>query len=193
MDLVNDFNPKRQLVNPRPVTRPTLPCRLANPRSAADWSVLRPLRDAQHRAADWSTPPTYPHPVWPPLATAAAQPTKATQPTGSPSPPAGAPPKGSPCGTTGQPAGCLAWAIPPGRGSRPPPHGQAQCTAGPETPPCRRRAPALTLRACQPPAVPTAHPPPVRERRAPCPVRLAQSCLSTYSGTSFTSKIAKVV
>lgn len=57
MDLVNDFNPKRQLVNPRPVTRPTLPCRLANPRSAADWSVLRPLRDAQHRAADWSTPP----------------------------------------------------------------------------------------------------------------------------------------
>jgi hypothetical protein len=24
-----------------------------------------------------------------------------------------------------QPAGCLAWAIPPGRGPRPPPRGQA--------------------------------------------------------------------
>ncbi|KAJ5533741.1 hypothetical protein N7494_010297 [Penicillium frequentans] len=38
---------------------------------------------------------------------------------------AGAPPKGSPCGTTVQPAGCLAWAIPPGRGPRPPSHRQA--------------------------------------------------------------------
>ena len=74
-----------------------------------------------------------------------------------------------------------------------PPRGQAKCTTGPETPPCRRRAPALTLRACQRPAVPTAHPPPVRERRAPCPVRLAQSCLSTYSPTPSASRMVKVV
>lgn len=43
---------------PRSVTRNTpLPTGRLNPLSAADWSVLRPLRDAQHRAADWSTTP----------------------------------------------------------------------------------------------------------------------------------------
>ena len=113
----------------RPVTRnTTLPTgQPANPLSAADWSVLRPLRDAQHRAADWSTSPycmisfsrlapaRRRRPAhqghlanWPPLPSLA-----------------GAPPQGSPCGTTVQPAGCLAWAIPPGRGPRPPSHRQA--------------------------------------------------------------------
>ncbi|KAJ5660649.1 uncharacterized protein N7484_000021 [Penicillium longicatenatum] len=136
----------------------------------------------------------------PPLAAAAVQPTKATQPTGPPSPPLPAlPPKGSPCGTTVQPAGCLAWAIPPGRGPRPPSRGQAECTMGPETPPCRRRAPAETLRACQPAAVPTAPLPPVRERRAPCPPSLASlhtlrphfECEICESGVKVYKKLSK--
>jgi hypothetical protein len=78
--------------------------------------------------ADWSIPPALLHDprLLAPLAAARAPPTKATQPTGSPSFPLPAlPSKGSPCGTTVQPAGCLAWAIPPGRGPRPPPRGQA--------------------------------------------------------------------
>ena len=58
---------------------------------------------------------------------------------------AGAPPKGSPCGTTVQPAGCLAWAVPPGRGSRPPHAGRrsaqwARDTAMPPQSPCRNSA-----------------------------------------------------
>lgn len=135
----------------------------------ANWSTLPP-RDAQHHLADWpillvlrdarhhrlvnlfpSGPRSPPPPPNPP---------RLPSQLARPPPLVGAPPKESPCGTTVQPAGCLAWADSPARGPRPPPRGQAQCTAGPETPSCRRGAPALTLRACQHPAVPIAHPPP---------------------------------
>jgi hypothetical protein len=83
-------------------------------------------------------------PVWPPLAASAAQPTQG-HPANWPRPPpplAGAPPKESPCGTTVQPAGCLAWAIPPRRGPRPPParagevHNRPRDTAMPPSSPC---------------------------------------------------------
>jgi hypothetical protein len=144
---------------------------------------------------DWSTSPPILFPSGPRSPLPPPNPPKATQPTGlALSPPLPALPRrrasvAPPC----NPQAAWRGLSPRGEVLDHPPRGQAKCTTGPETPPCRRRAPALTLRACQRPAVPTAHPPPVRERRAPCPVRLAQSCLSTYSPTPSASRMVKVV
>lgn len=129
-----------------------------------------------------------------PAAAAAAQPAKATQPTGSPSPPCRrSPRRGAPVAPPCNPRAAWRGLSPRGEVLDHPARAGVAHNGPPETPPCRCRAPALTLRACQPPAVPPAHPPAVRDRRAPCPVRLAQSCLSTYPPTSFGRKIAKVV
>lgn len=114
-----------------------------------------------------------------------AQPTKSTQPTGSTTPPEGEPlwhrrPTRGPAGV-GYP--------PRDQGANHPRAGRAKGTIGPEIPPCRHRAPALALRACPHPVGPTASPAPPRESvRLPAPVRLAQSCLSTYPPTSLCSK-----
>ncbi|KAJ5644339.1 hypothetical protein N7507_011878 [Penicillium longicatenatum] len=132
---------------PRP-HKATMPPGL--PRSlCANWStVLRPdVR--QHRLADWSTTPvvcmTFPSAA---PARRRRRPTHQGHPANWPArpPPLPAlPPKGSPCGTTVQPAGCLAWAVPPGRGSRPPHAGRrsaqwARDTAMPPQSPCRNSA-----------------------------------------------------
>ncbi|KAJ5644350.1 hypothetical protein N7507_011774 [Penicillium longicatenatum] len=189
--------PPRWARSPSPArTRP--PCPRGSPRSlCANWStVLRPdVR--QHRLADWSTTPvvcmTFPSAA---PARRRRRPTHQGHPANWPArppPSAGAPPEGEPLwhhrATRGLPGvGC-------------PPRGEVLdhltraggVHNGPETPPCRRRAPAETLRACQPPAAPTAPLPPVRDRRAPCPVRLAQSCLSTYPPTHFECEMANVM
>lgn len=110
----------------------------------ANWST-RLLRDAQHPIADWSIAPAAPqHPVadWsippallrlpppPPSAGSARRRPRPAHHQGHPAnwltlpPPCRrSPRRGAPVGTTVQPAGCLAWAIPPGRGPRPPPRG----------------------------------------------------------------------
>jgi hypothetical protein len=161
----------------------------------ADWSIRLALRDARHHATDWSTSPPILFPSGPRSPLPPPNPPKATQPTGlALSPPLPAlPRRRAPVAPPCNPQAAWRGLSPRGEVLDHPPRGQAKCTTGPETPPCRRRAPALTLRACQRPAVPTAHPPPVRERRAPCPVRLAQSCLSTYSPTPSASRMVKVV
>jgi len=138
--------------------------------------------------------PTGQFPLLAPLAAARAPPTKATQPTGSPSSPlAGAPLEGEPLWHHRATRGLPGVGCPPGARPSTTPARAGVVHHRPRDTPCRRRAPALTLRACQRPAVPAAHPPPVRERRAPCPVRLAQSCLSTYPPTPFGSKMVNVV
>ncbi|KAJ5667664.1 hypothetical protein N7507_003528 [Penicillium longicatenatum] len=168
------------------------------PRSlCANWStVLRPdVR--QHRLADWSTTPvvcmTFPSAA---PARRRRRPTHQGHPANWPArppplpalPPEGGAPVAPPCNPR------AAW-----RGLSPRGEVLDHLTRaggvhnGPETPPCRRRAPAETLRACQPPAAPTAPLPPVRDRRAPCPVRLAQSCLSTYPPTHFECEMANVM
>ncbi|KAJ5660654.1 uncharacterized protein N7484_000026 [Penicillium longicatenatum] len=108
-------------------------------------------------------------------------------------PSAGAPPEGEPLWHHRATRGLPGVGCPPGARFSTTSRGQAECTMGPETPPCRRRAPAETLRACQPAAAPIAPLPPVRDRRAPCPVRLAQSCLSTYPPTHFECEMANVM
>lgn len=174
------LQPIRQLVNPSATRR-------SNTTLPTGQSALRCVTPD----TDWSTSPL---PVWPPLAASAAQPTQGHPANWARPPPlAGAPPKESPCGTTVQPAGCLAWAIPPRRGPRPPParagevHNRPRDTAMPPSSPC--------LDSTCMPASRGAHcaPTPVRERRAPCPVHLAQSCLSTYSPTPSASRMVKVV
>ena len=136
-----------------------------------------------------------PHRLLAPLAAARAPPTtKATQPTGSPSPPlAGAPLEGEPLWHHRATRGLPGVGYPPGARPSTTPARAGVVHHRPRDTPCRRRAPALTLRASQHPAVPAAHPPPVRERRAPCPVRLAQSCLSTYPPTPFGSQVVNLV
>ena len=111
---------------------------------SANWST-RPPRDAQHHFADWSIRLALPD--WSTRLAPARhlrRPTHQGHPANwaRPPPPAGAPPKESPCGTTVQPAGCLAWAIPPRRGPRPPParaggvHNRPRDTAMPPSSPC---------------------------------------------------------
>ncbi|KAJ6088121.1 hypothetical protein N7486_009448 [Penicillium sp. IBT 16267x] len=110
---------RRRLVNS--------PCCAQHPSSpTGQFPLLRPTPVV----ADWSIPPALLHLPPPPVCwlrsppPAPRPPPKATQPTGSPSPPCRrSPRRGAPVGTTVQPAGCLAWAIPPGRGPRPPPRG----------------------------------------------------------------------
>jgi hypothetical protein len=108
-------------------------------------------------------------------------------------PPAGAPLEGEPLWHHRATRGLPGVGYPPGARLSTTPAQAGVVHNRPRDTPCRRRAPALTLRAGQHPAVPAAHPPPVRERRAPCPVRLAQSCLSTYPPTPFGSQVVKVV
>jgi hypothetical protein len=108
-------------------------------------------------------------------------------------PPAGAPLEGEPLWHHRATRGLPGVGYPPGARPSTTPARAGVVHNRPRDTPCRRRAPALTLRACQRPAVPAAHPPPVRERRAPCPVRLAQSCLSTYPPPPFGSKMVNVV
>ena len=195
-------SPLARCHHPRTPARTRPPCpRGLPPPLRANWSTPL-LRDAQHPVADWSIPlprcmilflPPPPR-LLAPLAAARAPPTKATQPTGSPSSPlAGAPLEGEPLWHHRATRGLPGVGYPPGARPSTTPARAGVVHNRPRDTPCRRRAPALTLRACQRPAVPAAHPPPVRERRAPCPVRLAQSCLSTYPPTPFGSKMVNVV
>ena len=172
----------------------------------ADWSILL-LRDAQHPVADWSIlprdvadwsiPPALLH--LPPLPVCCLRSPPPAPHQGHPAnwrtllPPAGAPLEGEPLWHHRATRGLPGVGYPPGARPSTTPARAGVVHNRPRDTPCRRRAPALTLHAGQHPAVPAAHPPPVRERRAPCPVRLAQSCLSTYPPTPFGSQVVKVV
>ncbi|KAJ5660645.1 uncharacterized protein N7484_000017 [Penicillium longicatenatum] len=102
----------RQLVNPPLPQHHLDDC--ANTRFLPPTGQPPPYRMHHLLPSGPRSPPPPPRPPRPP-----------SQLAPPPLPSAGAPPKGSPCGTTVQPAGCLAWAIPPGRGPRPPSHRQA--------------------------------------------------------------------
>ena len=82
-------------------------------------------------------------------------------------PPAGAPPEGEPLWHHRATRGLPGVGYPPGARPSTTPARAGVVHNRPRDTPCRRRAPALTLRACQRPAVPAAHPPPCESVEPP--------------------------
>ena len=154
----------------------------------ADWSIRLALRDARHRLVNLTSSRLAP-------ARRLRRPTHPRPPSqlGSPSPPCRRSPEGEPLWHHRATRRLPGVGYPPRRGPRPPParagevHNRPRDTAMPPSSPC--------LDSTCMPASRGAHcaPTPVRERRAPCPVHLAQSCLSTYSPTPSASRMVKVV